>query len=40
MYFSFAIISGDTLGANSGMEEVAWARARCAWAEFKELSPY
>ena len=28
---------GDTLGAG-GLEEVARARVRCAWAEFKELS--
>ena len=30
---------GDTLGAGGGLEEVARARVRCAWAKFKELSP-
>ena len=30
---------GDTLGAGGGVEEVARARVRCAWAKFKELSP-
>ena len=29
---------GDTLGAG-GVDEVARARVRCAWAKFKELSP-
>ena len=30
---------GDTLGTGGGVEEVARARVRCAWAKFKELSP-
>ena len=30
---------GKTLGAGGEMEEAARARVRCAWAEFKELSP-
>ena len=30
---------GDTLGAGGGVEEAARARVRCAWAEFKKLSP-
>ena len=30
---------GYTLGAGGGVEEVARARVRCAWAKFKELSP-
>ena len=30
---------GDTLGEGGGLEEVARARVRWAWAEFKELSP-
>ena len=30
---------GDILGTGGGAEEAARARVRCAWAEFKELSP-
>ena len=30
---------GDTLGVGGGVEEVARARVRCAWAKFMELSP-
>ena len=31
--------TGNTLGAGGGADEAARARLRCAWAEFKELSP-
>ena len=31
---------GDTLGSGGGVVEAARARVRCAWAKFKELSPY
>ena len=30
---------GDTLGSSGGMEKAARARVRCAWANFRELSP-
>ena len=30
---------GDTLGSGGGVVEVARTRVRCAWANFKELSP-
>ena len=30
---------GDTLGPRGGVEEAERARVRCAWANFKELSP-
>ena len=33
-------ICGDTLGSGGGVVEAARARVRCAWAKFKELSPF
>ena len=37
---NFATYLGDTLGSGGGVVEAARARVRCAWAKFKELSPY
>ena len=31
---------GDALGSGGGVVEAARARVRCAWAKFKELSPF